>query len=120
MPQDRQTESQPAQMGLPSCLPPPVIMGDLIRLNDIPGFNGPGARVSSLGGQEGLIYSPEIRTLCSYRMDERRPDRPKICPRCTRKSNMKAFLTYKPGLAAAIGFSVRVLSGVQAFTHTVR
>lgn len=95
-------------------------MSNLIRLNDIPGFNGPGARVASLGGQEEVIYSPEIRTLCSYRMDERRPGRPKICPRCTRKSNMKAFLTYKPGLAAAIGFLVRVLSGVQAFTHTVR
>ncbi|KAI0351074.1 hypothetical protein OH77DRAFT_1524437 [Trametes cingulata] len=76
-------------------------MGEHVRLFREEGFNDPGRRDHARA--EFCYYSDELRSLCEDGAEQRLPDAPTRCTRCRKAAHFKAFMTYKEGLAGAIG-----------------
>ncbi|KAI0352137.1 hypothetical protein OH77DRAFT_1513460 [Trametes cingulata] len=76
-------------------------MGEHVRLFREEGFNDPGRRDHARAGY--CYYSDELRALCEDGAEERLPDPPTRCTRCRKEVRFKPFMTYKEGLAGAIG-----------------
>ncbi|KAI0354786.1 hypothetical protein OH77DRAFT_1511890 [Trametes cingulata] len=76
-------------------------MGEHVRIFREEGFNDPGRRDHARA--EFCYYSDELRALCEDGAEGRLPDPPTRCTRCKKASQFKPFMTYKEGLAGAIG-----------------